>query len=166
MATVADGDQLGERGVALVACELAAGGERAARRVVPGVGRLAGQRGDRPAPVGVEDAAGTAADLGCRDGRAPEHRLGGRTDLGQPARRRARRCGRRTWAATPRSWVMKMKLLPSLVAQVAQQLEDLGLHRDVEGGRRLVGDDQRPGDPAIAMAIITRWRSPPDSSCG
>ena len=30
-----------------------------------------------------------------------------------------------------------------LVAQLAQQVEDLGLHRDVERGRRLVGDDDR-----------------------
>jgi hypothetical protein len=28
------------------------------------------------------------------------------------------------------------------VAQVAHELEDLGLHRDVERGRRLVGDEQ------------------------
>jgi len=30
-----------------------------------------------------------------------------------------------------------------LVLQVAQQVEDLRLHRDVEGRDRLVGDDQR-----------------------
>jgi hypothetical protein len=37
---------------------------------------------------------------------------------------------------------------------------------DVERGRRLVGDQDLCGRQASAMAIITRWRRPPDSSCG
>ena len=32
--------------------------------------------------------------------------------------------------------------MPTLALQVAQELEDLGLHRDVQRRRRLVGDDQ------------------------
>ena len=54
---------------------------------------------------------------------------------------------------------------PDLVAQVVQQGEDLRLDGDVQCGRRLVGDDQF-GSPATAMANITRWRNPPESSCG
>jgi hypothetical protein len=49
--------------------------------------------------------------------------------------------------------------------QPAQQLEDLRGDRDVEGGRRLVGDEQ-PREQASAMAIMTRCRMPPESWCG
>ena len=45
-------------------------------------------------------------------------------------------------ATTPRSWVMRMIAVPVSLAEVAHQVEDLGLDRDVEGGRRLVGDEQ------------------------
>ena len=44
-------------------------------------------------------------------------------------------------------------------------VEDLRLHGDVQRRRRLVRD-QQSGSLAIAMAITTRWRMPPDSSCG
>ena len=50
----------------------------------------------------------------------------------------------------------------SVRLEVAQ---DLGLHRHVQRGRRLVGHDQRRAQ-ARAIAISTRWRFPPDSSCG
>ena len=56
---------------------------------------------------------------------------------------------------------MAMPLGPRL----RHQLEDLRLHRHVERGRRLIGD-QRSGPHASAMAIITRWRMPPESWCG
>ena len=46
-------------------------------------------------------------------------------------------------ATTPRSWVMSRSARPSSRWSVAQQVEDLGLDRDVERGGRLVGDDQR-----------------------
>ena len=55
-------------------------------------------------------------------------------------------------ATTPMLCVISTIDGPELVAQVPQQVEDLGLHGDVEGGRRLVGDDearvqrQRHGD--------------------
>ena len=51
------------------------------------------------------------------------------------------------------------------VAQVAQHVEDPGLHGDVECGGGLVGD-QHLRWQATAMAIMTRWRMPPDSWCG
>jgi hypothetical protein len=60
---------------------------------------------------------------------------------------------------------MKQDRHAELAPQVAQQVEDLGLDGDVERGRRLVGDQQR-GWQASAIAIITRWRMPPDSWCG
>ena len=47
-----------------------------------------------------------------------------------------------------------------------QQVENLRLHRDVERGRRFVGEQQAWGPHASAIAIITRWRMPPDSWCG
>ena len=43
--------------------------------------------------------------------------------------------------------------------------EDLPLHDDVERRRRLVHDHDL-GSTASAIAIITRWRMPPESSCG
>ena len=52
-----------------------------------------------------------------------------------------------------------------LVLQLAEQVEDLRLDGDVQRRRRLVGDQQR-GLQASAMAIITRWRMPPESWCG
>ena len=52
-----------------------------------------------------------------------------------------------------------------LLLQVEQQVHDLGLGGDVEGGRGLVGDQQLPGE-ARAMAMTTRWRMPPESWCG
>ena len=45
-------------------------------------------------------------------------------------------------ATTPRSWVIRMIAVPVCVAEVPHQVEDLGLDRDVERGRRLVGDQQ------------------------
>ena len=43
--------------------------------------------------------------------------------------------------------------------------EDLRLDRHVQRGRRLVGDQHR-GSHDSAIAIITRWRMPPENSCG
>ena len=44
-------------------------------------------------------------------------------------------------------------------------LQDLALDDDVECRRRLV-EDQELGVSASAIAMITRWRMPPESSCG
>ena len=52
-----------------------------------------------------------------------------------------------------------------LGAQAQHQLQDLVLDGDVERGRRLVGE-QEPGRAASAMAIIARWRMPPENWCG
>ena len=50
-----------------------------------------------------------------------------------------------------------------LLLQLAQQVENLRLDRDVERRRRLVGDDAATGWHASAIAISTRCRMPPDS---
>ena len=55
--------------------------------------------------------------------------------------------------------------MPKSLPQLAHQVEYLRLDGDVERGRRLVGD-QDFGLHDSAIAIITRWRIPPDSSCG
>ena len=47
--------------------------------------------------------------------------------------------------------------------QALDEIEDRGLGRDVERGRRLVGD-QDVGLQARAMAMQTRWRMPPEYS--
>ena len=49
-----------------------------------------------------------------------------------------------------------------LVLEIAHQVEDLRLGRHVERRGRLVGDQQR-GSQASAIAIIARWRRPPES---
>ena len=46
-----------------------------------------------------------------------------------------------------------------------EHFQHLGLDGDVERGRRLVGDEHS-GSLAMDMAIITRWRIPPENSCG
>ena len=52
----------------------------------------------------------------------------------------------------------------AVAADLLQELEDLRLDGGVERRRRLIGyEDLRL---ASAMAIITRWFMPPDSSCG
>ena len=53
-----------------------------------------------------------------------------------------------------------------LVLELAQQVEDLRLDRHVERGGRLVGDQQLAAGRPAAMAIITRWRMPPENWCG
>ena len=55
---------------------------------------------------------------------------------------------------------------PELAAQAREQLEHLRLDGDVERRGRLVGDQQLAARPASAMAIIARWRWPPESWCG
>ncbi len=44
-------------------------------------------------------------------------------------------------AMTDRSWVMRISDSPSLARSSSRRLEDLRLDHDVEGGRRLVADD-------------------------
>ena len=91
-------------------------------------------------------------------GALPEPRDGGEQLLGVGVLR-ARRTASRTsasstispWymtatrsarsATTPMLWVISTIAVPNSSRQRAQQVEDLGLHGDVEGGGRLVGDD-------------------------
>ena len=64
-----------------------------------------------------------------------------------------------------RSWVMSISAMPNFAFRSLSRFQDLRLHGDVERGRRLVGDE-RSGGCASAIAIITRWRWPPESWCG
>ena len=50
--------------------------------------------------------------------------------------------------------------------QLVEQREDLRLDGHVERGRRLVGRSAACGLQASAIAIIARWRWPPESWCG
>ena len=52
-----------------------------------------------------------------------------------------------------------------LLLQIRDEVEDLRLHRDIQRGGGLVGD-QQPGSQDSAMAIITRWRMPPENWYG
>ena len=51
-------------------------------------------------------------------------------------------------------------------AQPVEQRQHAGAHRDVEHRDRLVGDEQLPARGRALAAIATRWRWPPESSCG
>ena len=105
-------------------------------------GRAAG-RGSAPAsPCAARRAAGSTSS--------------GRPCTGAAGWRRSLRCeavstmcpAYMTWtrsampATTPRSWVIMITPVPRSVCSVAHQVEDLGLDRHVERGRRLVGDQQ------------------------
>jgi hypothetical protein len=46
------------------------------------------------------------------------------------------------WAAVARSWVMKRIEMPRSLAQLGQQVEDLGADADVEHRHRLIGQQQ------------------------
>ena len=61
-------------------------------------------------------------------------------------------------ATTPRSWVMRISG-PALAAQIPEDLEDLRLRRDVERGRRLVGDDE------VRARRRSPWRSSRAGAC-
>jgi len=52
-----------------------------------------------------------------------------------------------------------------LLAHAPQEVDDVHLHRDVERRGRLVAISTE-GSHSRLMPIITRWRNPPDSSCG
>ena len=52
-----------------------------------------------------------------------------------------------------------------LAVELLEQAQDLRLDRDVERGGRLVGD-QHSGSSESPIAIIARWRMPPENSCG
>jgi hypothetical protein len=52
--------------------------------------------------------------------------------------------------------------VPRLLLELDHQVEDLRLDGDVERRRRLVGD-QHLRVAGSAMAIMTRWRMPPES---
>jgi hypothetical protein len=73
----------------------------------------------------------------------------------------------------PRSWVMNNSDMPSRFWTSFKQLDDLRLHRDVERGGRLVGDEQiglvgeRHGDHhALALAAGQLMRIAPSRLCG
>ncbi len=68
-------------------------------------------------------------------------------------------------AITPMSWLIRADGGLLLGLQGAHDFQDLRLHRHVQRGGRLVGD-QQIGPQIVAIAIITRWRMPPDNSCG
>ena len=78
----------------------------------------------------------------CRDARA-RGRSPHRAFLDDAAARTSPRPGRPSSAMTPRSCVMSSSDRSKRALHLAQQVEDLRLHGDVERGRRLVGDDQR-----------------------
>ena len=54
---------------------------------------------------------------------------------------------------------------PELRLQVEHQVEHLRLDRHIERRNRLVGDDQLRAS-ASARAMQSRWRWPPENSCG
>ena len=68
--------------------------------------------------------------------------------------------------ATPRSWVIIRMPMPRAFLQLQQQVEDAGLHGDVQGADVGSSATSSCGSLASAMAISTRWSMPPESWCG
>ena len=74
---------------------------------------------------------------------------------------------------TARSWAMKRQRETQLVLEVLEEVDDLGLDRDVEGAHRLVGHDEiglehecaRDAD-ALALASGESVREPPSGVSG
>ncbi len=80
--------------------------------------------------------------------------LGFRGDLHQPCPDTSPRPDARCGAPPPRSCEMNMQgEARSCHLQIAEQVEDLRLHRDVERRDRLVADDQARGSTASARAM-------------
>ena len=114
--------------------ERAAGRQRAERR------HRALDRAAAACPARRRES--TPAGRACRDasGRRTDRRTGACSTM-RPAYITATRSA--ISATTPRSCVMSSSARSSSRLQLAQQVEDLRLDRDVERRRRLVGDEQR-----------------------
>ena len=97
------------------------------------------------------------AGRGCRDGAAREHRAVGPSSTIRPAYMTAMRSA--SAETTARSCVIQISAVPSSRDEAAHLGEDLRLDRDVERGRRLVGDDHRRAGAAA------RWRSRRAGAC-
>ena len=63
------------------------------------------------------------------------------------------------------SWLIRAMAVFFSVFSSLQDFQNLRLHRHIQRGGRLVGD-QQVGPVMVAIAIITRWRMPPDNSWG
>ena len=70
-----------------------------------------------------------------------------------------------TSATTPKSWVMNITAVPCLPCS---SLSSVRIWAWVVTSSAVVGSSamMRAGSSASAMAIITRWRCPPESSWG
>ncbi len=70
-----------------------------------------------------------------------------------------------TSTSSDRSWVMNRTANPS---RSRSAISSSRISRWVTTSRAVVGSSMMTmrGSRASAMAIITRWRIPPDSSCG
>ena len=130
---------------------------------VTGLGRLARQREQRAVAPGVQREPGAQQPMGVRVGRrVRERRRRSRPRPRRPPYSTAMRSA--IWAATPRSWVTSTKLQPSRrESRSSSRIWACTVTSSAVVGSSAITSD---GSPAIAMAIITRWRSPPDSSWG
>ena len=67
------------------------------------------------------------------------------------------------WPMTARSWVTN----PTEMPPTTQAIDQARIWSWMVTSRAVVGwSHNNRGSPPIAIAIMTRWRSPPDSSCG
>ena len=150
----------------------AADGERAARRKAAARRRVDQARhhaGDRlepraSCPLSCRCAGSSGSGPACRDGSGLANSSStGASSTTRPAYITTTRCA--VSATTPIAWVISIIGHAEPRLHLPQQVEDLRLDGDVERGGRLVGDQQlRVADSAIA--IMTRWRMPPENWCG
>ncbi len=69
------------------------------------------------------------------------------------------------WATTPRSWLTKAMAIPKLSCSPASSPS---ISAWIVTSRAVVGSSaiKISGSQAKAMAIMARWRIPPENSCG
>ena len=96
------------------------------------------ERPHQAARVGMQRAARTARSTGASSTMRPAYMTTTRSQVS---------------ATTPRSWVIRMMAVPSLLLQLQHQVEDLRLDGDVERRGRLVGDQH------LRIAGRAPWRS-------
>ena len=156
----------GDLAPAFLAGDRAAGMEHAARRRGQGRGNLALERARRPRALDLRigDRRGVEQAPWCRDG--PDGRRARRGRRPRPAGRdTSPPRGREMWRTTARSWAMNRKLRLSRACRSSSRLM---IWPWIETSSAETGSSHtmKVGSSASARAMPTRWRCPPDSSCG
>ena len=127
--------------LAVLVGERAARREGAADRQVGRIGRAAGNDGQRLVAVGAHVRHGGEQGPRVRVTRARRRSAAGRSSTIRPAYMTRTRS--QTWRTTVMSWLISRIATSSAARMRLQQAQHLPLHGHVQGGGRLVGQDER-----------------------